>query len=113
MSVSIGNITIDTNDLASAAAFWRAVTGYTVASSGEGTTYLQAPDSNGPGLSLQLVPEPRTGKNRLHLDLFTTDLAAEVTRIRALGAAEVKRHDNDGWVVLADTDGNQFCIVAA
>ena len=65
------------------------------------------------GLSLQLVPEPRAGKNRLHLDLFTGDLAGEVDRIRDLGAVEVRRFDDDGWVVLADPDGNQFCVVAS
>ncbi|MFI6799457.1 VOC family protein [Streptosporangium canum] len=113
MSVSIGNICIDTNDLAGGAAFWRAVTGYEVASSDEGTTYLEDPNKNGVGLSLQVVPEPRAGKNRLHLDLFTDDLAGEVARIRALGATEVARFDDGGWVVLADTDGNRFCVVAA
>ncbi|MEV1245591.1 VOC family protein [Nonomuraea sp. NPDC050022] len=111
MSISIGNICIDTNDLAGGTAFWRAVTGYQVASSDEGTTYLQDANKNGVGLSLQSVPESREGKNRLHLDLFTDDLAGEVDRIRALGATEVQRFD--GWIVLADPEGNQFCVVAA
>ncbi|MEE6262901.1 VOC family protein [Plantactinospora sonchi] len=113
MSITIGNICIDTNDLAGGTAFWQAVTGYKVASSDESTTYLEDPDKNGVGLSLQVVPEPRVGKNRLHLDLFTEDLAGEVARIRALGAVEVQRFDDGGWAVMADTDGNQFCVVAA
>ncbi|WP_043628463.1 VOC family protein [Nonomuraea candida] len=111
MSISIGNICIDTNDLAGSTAFWQAVTGYQVASSDEGTTYLEDANKSGVGLSLQAVPEGREGKNRLHLDLFTGDLAGEVDRIRALGAGEVQRFD--GWVVLADPEGNQFCVVAA
>ncbi|MBB2741244.1 UNVERIFIED_ORG: putative enzyme related to lactoylglutathione lyase [Microbispora rosea subsp. rosea] len=112
MSISIGNICIDTNDLAGSTAFWQAVTGYQVASSpDEGTTYLEDANKSGAGLSLQAVPEGREGKNRLHLDLFTDDLAGEVGRIRALGASEVQRFD--GWVVLADPEGNQFCVVAA
>ncbi|CAM3338679.1 VOC family protein [Occultella aeris] len=110
MSSSIGNITIDTTDLAGATAFWQQVTGYAVGSSDEGTAYLEDPAKSGVGLSLQNVPEPRVGKNRLHLDLFTSDLDGEVGRLQGLGAAEVARHD--GWVVLADTDGNQFCVVA-
>lgn len=111
MSVSIGNICIDTNDLAGSTAFWQAVTGYQVASSDEGTTYLEDSNKTGAGLSLQVVPEGREGKNRLHLDLFADDLAGEVDRIRALGATEMGRFD--GWVVLADPEGNQFCVVAA
>ncbi|ACZ91899.1 VOC family protein [Streptosporangium roseum] len=113
MSVSIGNICIDTNDLAGGTAFWQAVTGYQVASSDEGTTYLEDSGKSGVGLSLQAVAEGRAGKNRLHLDLFADDLAGEVDRIRALGATEVQRFDADGWVVLADPEGNQFCVVAA
>ncbi|MGI5290523.1 VOC family protein [Nonomuraea polychroma] len=112
MSVTIGNIGIDTNDLARAAAFWQAVTGYRVASSDESSTYLEDGDGKGPGLSLLVVPEPRAGKNRLHLDLLTSDLAGEVDWIRGLGAEQVRRFDEDGWVVLADPDGNQFCVVA-
>jgi catechol 2,3-dioxygenase-like lactoylglutathione lyase family enzyme len=110
VSISIGNITIDTTDLPGATAFWQQVTGYDVGSSDDATAYLQDPDKSGVGLSLQKVPEPRVGKNRLHVDLFTSDLDGEVGRIRGLGAAEVNRYD--GWVVLADTDGNQFCVVS-
>jgi predicted enzyme related to lactoylglutathione lyase len=113
VSVSIGNICIDTNDLAGGTAFWQAVTGYEVASSDEGTTYLEDSNKSGVSLSLQAVPEGREGKNRLHLDLFTDDLVGEVARIRALGATEVRRFEDGGWVVLADPGGNQFCVVAA
>lgn len=113
MSINIGNICVDTNDLSGSATFWRAVTGYRVASSDEGTAYLEDPSKVGVGLSLQLVPETHSGKNRLHLDLFTDDMAGEVIRLQGLGATEVMRFDNDGWVVLADPDGNQFCVVSA
>ncbi|MFG2100827.1 VOC family protein [Micromonospora echinaurantiaca] len=111
MSIRIGNVGIDTNDLPRATAFWQAVTGYQLASSDAGGNYLEDPTKAGVGLSVQLVPEPAAGKNRLHLDLFTADPAAEVARIRGLGATEVGAFD--GWTVLADPDGNQFCVVAA
>lgn len=65
------------------------------------------------GLSLHRVPESRVGKNRVHLDLSTDDLAGQVDRISGLGATVVRRFDEGGWVVLADTDGNQFCVIAA
>ncbi|RMI33526.1 VOC family protein [Nocardia stercoris] len=111
MSVTIGNICIDTNDLAGSTAFWQAVTGYRVASSDEGAIYLEDANKAGAGLSLQAVPERPEGKNRLHLDLFADDLAGEAERIQALGAIEVRRFDS--WIVLADPEGNQFCVVAA
>jgi len=110
MGVAIRNIGIDTNDLPRAVAFWQSVTGYEVSSSSDGDAYLVDPAKVGPGVSLLVVPEPKTGKNRLHLDLYTDDMDGEVTRIRDLGASEVQRYD--GWVVLADLDGNQFCIIS-
>jgi predicted enzyme related to lactoylglutathione lyase len=115
MAIRVGCIGIDTNDLATASGFWRAVTGYQVSSSGADHVFLADPAKAGPGLFVQLVPEPRAGKNRLHIDLFSDDLEGEAARLRALGATVVQRHpgDDGGWIVLADPDGNQFCIVAA
>lgn len=115
MAAQIGNVGIDTNDMKGAVAFWKKVTGYEVASSDETTTYLEDPDKKAVGISLLVVPEPRKGKNRLHLDLFTDDLKGEVTRIKKIGATEVKSFADgeSGWVVLADPDGNQFCVCAS
>jgi predicted enzyme related to lactoylglutathione lyase len=105
----IGNICIDTNDLPGAVTFWRSVTGYEISTLGD-TTYLTDPRKRGLGLSLQTVPEPRIGKNRLHLDLFTDNLEDEAARVRALGATEIQRQVECGWIVMADPDGNQFCL---
>jgi len=112
MSVSIGNVSIDTNDLAGARTFWQSVTGYEIASSDDDTTYFKDPKGTGTGLSLQRVPEPRSGKNRIHVDLTTDDLDGEVKRIIDLGATEVADFRSGGWVVLADPEGNQFCVCA-
>jgi len=111
MSTRIGGITIDTNDVATSSAFWAAVTGYEVTSSDASGAFLGDPAGKGTGLYLQVVPEPATAKNRVHLDIAADDVAAEVSRIIDLGATEVAKHD--GWMVLADTDGNQFCVVPA
>jgi len=113
MTVGIGNVCINTTDTDASVAFWRAVTGYEVTSSGDGLTCLGAPDGSAVGLSLQLVADlgGEVGGNRLHLDLLTDDLVGEVARIRALGASEIARHD--GWVVLADLEGNHFCVAAS
>lgn len=111
MTLQIGNVCVDTKDLKRASDFWQAVTGYKVSSNDETTVYFEAPQSGASGLSVQLVPEPRKDKNRLHIDFFTGDLDGEVKRVKDLGATEVEKYD--GWVVLSDLDGNQFCICAA
>jgi predicted enzyme related to lactoylglutathione lyase len=70
--------------------------------------------SEGPQLGFQKVPDPTPGKNRLHLDFSAADVDAEVSRLAAAGATEVGRHnigENFRWVVMADPDGNAFCVV--
>ena len=116
MGIRISSVGIDTNDVASAAEFWRAVTGYEVVSLGDDFAALVDPHKEGPSLNLQVVPEPRVGKNRVHLDLVTDDLAGEAERVGRLGGTVVHRFTDDdggGWIVMADTEGNQFCLVAA
>jgi glyoxalase superfamily protein len=67
---------------------------------------------SGPGVRprffFQLVPEPKTVKNRVHLDLTCTDLAAETERIVVLGASIFAEHD--GWTTFLDPEGNEFCV---
>jgi predicted enzyme related to lactoylglutathione lyase len=68
-----------------------------------------------PALGFQRVDEPTPGKNRLHLDLMATDLEADVQRLTGLGATETGWHSFDGgfrWVVMADPEGNAFCVAA-
>ena len=70
----------------------------------------------GPRLGFQKVPDPTPGKNRVHLDFSAADVDAEVSRLMAAGASEVGRHrfsENFRWVVLADPDGNAFCIAGS
>ena len=64
-------------------------------------------------MSLQLVPEPRVGKNRLHLDLYTPDPDAEIARLVALGATRAPRVPEPGedFVLMQDPEGNVFCVV--
>lgn len=68
---------------------------------------------SGPGrprLFLQYVPEPKTAKNRVHLDLSCGDFDAELHRLRALGATVLARYED--WITLADPEGNEFCLMA-
>ena len=66
----------------------------------------------GSGLRLffNRVPEPKVTKNRLHLDVTAEDPAAERDRLITLGARALRR-DSDGWVVMADPEGNEFCVM--
>ncbi|MFC6343180.1 VOC family protein, partial [Nocardioides hankookensis] len=61
------------------------------------------------------VPEPKTAKNRLHLDVAAPDVEAEVTRLVGLGATRVADTDEYGytWTVMADPEGNEFCVARA
>lgn len=67
-----------------------------------------AVDGDGPTLFLQQVPEPKRGKNRLHLDLSCADRAGETDRLVSLGASVVDAFE--GHTVLVDPEGNEFCV---
>lgn len=115
MPVKIASICIDTDDATRASEFWQKVTGYDVAFDMDGYVMLSDPAGAGASLAFQVVPEPRAGKNRIHVDLSAEDLDAEVDRILGLGATEVRRVEEAGfrWVTLTDADGNEFDVVAA
>lgn len=112
MGFAIRNIGIDTNDLDRAVGFWQAATGYVEQVRITDYVLLADPEGRGVNLLLQLVPEPRTGKNRLHLDLTADDAEAAATGLERLGATRLRRFDEPGdtWIVLHDPDGNAFCV---
>lgn len=64
-----------------------------------------------PRLFFNRVPEPKTVKNRVHLDVRAADRDTEVERLIAAGACEIGRHED--WVVMADPEGNEFCVFPA
>nr|WP_221377293.1 VOC family protein [Actinoplanes polyasparticus] len=109
-------IVLDCADLERSAAFWCGVLGYRSEPSSPGRYRTLLPrDGNGIELLLQRVPEPRTTKTRLHLDLRVPDLEAETARVTALGARRLTTDpiEEHGWTwhVLTDPDGNEFCIL--
>jgi Glyoxalase-like domain len=63
----------------------------------------------GPRMFFQLVPESKVVKNRVHLDLTSADVAAEIGRLTCLGARLLGEHER--WVTMADPEGNEFCIM--
>ena len=109
-------IVIDCADLDRSAAFWSAVLGYTVGPAGTGPYRGLEPESGaGIDVLLQRVPDVKGQKNRLHLDLRTPDLDAEVRRVLDLGAtllsSEPVTEDGWSWHILGDPDGNEFCVL--
>jgi predicted enzyme related to lactoylglutathione lyase len=117
MTLRIQCLCIDTADPAGLAAFWQSVLGWRL--SGEGDEAVLEPpegsqeDGVAPDLLFLRVPEEKAGKNRLHLDLRPEDQATEVTRLEGLGArrADVGQGPDVSWVVMADPDGNEFCVL--
>jgi len=109
-------LVIDCSDLDRSAEFWAAVLGYT-AGHVTGGPYRALTPASGAGIEvlLQRVPDVKRQKNRLHLDLRTPDMAAEVERVRSLGAtlltSEPVVEDGWHWHILADPDGNEFCVL--
>ncbi|MEP6697707.1 MAG: VOC family protein [Pseudonocardiales bacterium] len=137
-------VAIDCADPAGLAQFWAAALGYVLQPPPEGFDSWPAalaswgvpesewnsasaavdPDGAGPRVFLQRVPEPKTGKNRLHLDLAVSDgpqtpveqkraqVMQGVQRLLGLGATEVRQVEEMGsfWAVLQDPEGNEFCV---
>ena len=120
MDLTIQCVNIDSQEPARLADFWQAALGWRRTHETDDEIVLEPPagspqDGVAPDLLFARVPEPKTVKNRLHLDLRPLDQAAEVARLEGLGAVrvDVGQSDEVSWVVLADPDGNEFCVLAA
>lgn len=114
----VHQVTFDSADPYRSAAFWSEVTGWPVHADcgpGDEEVLLESPGEGIANLLFIRVPEARSGKNRLHLDLQPLDRTRdeEVTRLLGLGAslvADHRRPDGSGWVTLADPEGNELCV---
>jgi predicted enzyme related to lactoylglutathione lyase len=116
MSSTILNVTFDCADPRAQARFWGEVTGWQVIEEpnpGYAECAVQLPGGGRPRLYFVPVPEGKTVKNRLHLDVMPADRTQdeEIARLTALGAKVVSDPRPElGWVVLADPEGNAFCV---
>jgi hypothetical protein len=112
MTSRIAQWTLDVQDVAVMAAFWSRALGYRADVGGDGSAKLYPP-GDGPTVWLQGSAGPKSGKNRNHPDLVAEDAAAEVERLIALGArrADVGQSGDEGFTVLADPEGNEFCVL--
>ena len=114
--MKVGSVVIDCNDFATMSAFWQEALHYVpVLPPTDDWVLLGDPKGKGVNVAVDTVPEPRVGKNRLHLDLYTPDQAGEVERLLALGATRHDRIPEEGedFIVLADPEGNLFCVIDA
>ncbi|MFE7777567.1 VOC family protein [Streptomyces sp. NPDC057445] len=113
MAVRLYHLVVDARDPSGLARFWRQVLDWKVLFEAEDEVVIGADEFAMPGMCFVPVPERKTVKNRLHIDLNPDDQDAEVNRILALGArrADVGQEADVSWVVLADPEGNEFCVL--
>ena len=108
------DLVLDCANPADLVEFWRAALGYRVYYADDGFAVLVPEEGNDSPLVLQRVPEPKSVKNRMHIDLVVDDVEAEATRLEALGAQ--RTHDAPRslgateWITLLDPEQNEFCV---
>jgi catechol 2,3-dioxygenase-like lactoylglutathione lyase family enzyme len=114
------NITLDCADARAQALFWAAALGWTAREQddvpGHVEYLVESPAGGFPRLYFTTVPEPKTAKNRLHLDLIPPgdDPQQELTRLAGLGATVLDDQPPGAeWLILADPEGNEFCLEGA
>jgi len=115
MPVRLHHIVIDTHDLPRLAQFWTQALGWKVLSEREGEIVIGT-DENAPvGICFMPVTDRKIVKNRVHLDITTAaeDRDQEIERLLALGArrADIGQTGAESWTVLADPEGNEFCVI--
>jgi predicted enzyme related to lactoylglutathione lyase len=108
--IEILDIIIDCADPASLASFWGELLGLPIAGHKGPYVWLQR-SAHAPGLGFQKVSQPKTGKNRVHLDVSASDIPAAKLRIEALGGRRIDGFEDGGFLVMADPQGNEFCVV--
>jgi predicted enzyme related to lactoylglutathione lyase len=118
MTTELLAVSVDCTDAGRVAEFWAGVLGRTVGPDASPMFAAVAPDdvvATGPLLLFHGVPEGKTVKNRLHLDLVTDQVEAESERLLALGARRIRDIEESGrlrWTTFADVEGNEFDLVA-
>ena len=114
MSLTWDHVIVHCAHPAALGQWWADALGWAVVWRSEDEYAIQSAPDRLPGLTFVTMHDPKVTKNRLHLDLQPDDQAAEVARLAAMGAqrADVGQGDQS-WVVLADPEGNEFCVLAS
>jgi predicted enzyme related to lactoylglutathione lyase len=112
MSATLNHITFDCSDAARIADFWSSVLEEAV-DPGASPDFATITSRTSASWMFVKVPEPKSVKNRVHVDLATEDFEAELERVTGLGATRVADHEEGGtrWTTLSDPEGNEFDIV--
>jgi predicted enzyme related to lactoylglutathione lyase len=108
--VVLGIVVVDCADPERLAAFWGQLLDRTVIGAGHFVSLEWAPRF-GAGLSFQRVSEPKTGKNRVHVDVICGDILATASRVEELGGRRADGYEDPGIIVMLDPEGNEFCLV--
>jgi catechol 2,3-dioxygenase-like lactoylglutathione lyase family enzyme len=116
MSNTFFGVAVDCADASTLARFWADVLGREVADNATREHAVVLVDDegvHGPRLAFHQVPEPKTVKNRLHLDLITTDFEVESERLIGLGARKIREIEQGGgrWTTFGDVEGNEFDLI--
>ena len=121
MTLKIQCLTVDAHEPRTLAEFWAEVLGWTVSEDGDDSGWwiereIGDPNKSGfPDILFLKVPDSKVVKNRLHLDLRPDDQDAEVARLEKIGAKKIEigqsKDPGATWVVMADPEGNEFCIL--
>ncbi len=112
MTIRWHSIVVDSQDPARLGRWWAEVLGYKVIF--ESVDQVVIAGDGPPGLTFVPVPEPKSAKNRLHIDLNPDDQDAEVERLLDMGARHIDVGQSEPtWTVLADPEGNEFCVLTA
>jgi hypothetical protein len=114
MSLAWEQTIIDATDPVALGNWWRAALDWVIVDDADGEIEIRSTPDRLPGILFVRVPEAKSVKNRLHLDFRGDDRDAEVERLLGLGAtlADVGQGD-ESWIVLADPEGNEFCVLAS
>ena len=108
------DLVLDCADPLSLVSFWRDALDYREYFVDESLAVLVPKDGNASPLVLQGVPEPKAGKNRMHLDIVADDIQPEIARLEKIGARRLEEDTRNigdvQWVVMADPEDNEFCV---
>jgi len=114
LALDLAWVAVDCRDPEAVARFWAEVLQAEIVDSSPEEVLMRPRNGTGPNVIFLAVPDEKVVKNRLHFDLRPDDQAAEVARVLGLGATRVDIGQGDvTWEVLADPEGNEFCILRA
>jgi predicted enzyme related to lactoylglutathione lyase len=114
VGASLDSLVVDCADPLLEARFWSAALEWNIVDEEDGIVEIADPSGHARPVLFVIVPEPKSVKNRLHMDIRPSgSMQAEVTRLESAGATRLRRVDEGGsfWTVMSDPEGNEFCVL--